>query len=110
MLNLFMFLFLVAYLSPLPFMVIASLTPHDQFLDPNAPILPSKRVKFNYEGKDRIVYQVPTDQGIKHWALYKPSRQSSRVHRSRKSAGGPHPLAGTMAHVESRLRVCANPG
>ena len=65
-LNLFMFLFLLAYLSPLPFMVIASLTPSDQFLDPNAPILPSKRVKFHYEGKDLIVYQVPTENGIKH--------------------------------------------
>ena len=77
LLNLFVLLFLVAYLSPLPFMVISSLTPHDQFLDSNAPILPSKRVKFNYEGKDLIVYQVPTAEGIKHWALYKPSRQSS---------------------------------
>lgn len=89
MLNLFMFLFLVAYLSPLPFMVIASLTPHDQFLDPNAPILPSKRVKFNYEGKDRIVYQVPTDQGIKHWALYKPSRQSSQFIDPENPQAGP---------------------
>lgn len=77
MLNLFMILFLVAYLSPLPFMVIASLTPRDQFLDANAPILPSRRVKFNYGGKDLVVYQVPTVEGIKHWALYKPSRQSS---------------------------------
>ena len=89
MLNLFMFLFLVAYLSPLPFMVIASLTPHDQFLDSNAPILPSKRVKFNYEGKDRIVYQVPTDQGIKHWALYKPSRQSSQFIDPENPQAGP---------------------
>ena len=77
LLNLFVFLFLIAYLSPLPFMIISSLTPHDQFLDSNAPILPSKRVKFHYEGKDLIVYQIPTAQGIKHWALYKPSRQSS---------------------------------
>src|ERR1044071_6325539 len=89
MLNLFMFLFLIAYLSPLPFMVIASLTPHDQFLDPNAPILPSQRVKFNYEGKDRIVYQVPTDQGIKHWALYKPSRQSSQFIDPKNPQAGP---------------------
>src|SRR5215216_898047 len=78
MLNLFMFLFLVAYLSPLPFMVIASLTPRNQFLDGNAPILPSERVKFNYEGKDLIVYEVPTKDGVKQWALYKPSRQSSQ--------------------------------
>ena len=78
LLNLFMILFLVAYLSPLPFMVIASLTPQNQFLDANAPILPSERVKLNYEGKDLIVYNVPTEDGIKHWALYKPSRQSSQ--------------------------------
>jgi multiple sugar transport system permease protein len=77
LLNLFMFLFLLVYLSPLPFMVIASLTPTNQFLDANAPILPSTRVKFNYEGKDLIVYEVPTESGMKHWALYKPSRQYS---------------------------------
>lgn len=77
LLNLFMFLFLLVYLSPLPFMVIASLTPSDQFLDANAPILPSTRVKFNYEGKALIVYEVPTENGVKHWALYKPSRQYS---------------------------------
>jgi len=77
LLNLFMLLFLVVYLSPLSFMVIAALTPSNQFLDANAPILPSRRVTFNYEGKDRIVYQVPTENGVKHWALYKPSRQSS---------------------------------
>lgn len=77
MLNLFMFLFLVAYLSPLPFMVIAALTPSDQFLDANAPILPSARVKFNYDGKDMIVYKVPFEDDERHLALYKPSRQSS---------------------------------
>ncbi len=77
LLNLFMFLFIIAYLSPLPFMVIAALTPSDQFLDANAPILPSARVKFNYEGKDLIVYNVPFEDGDRHLALYKPSRQSS---------------------------------
>src|SRR5215213_11674465 len=77
MLNLFILLFLVAYLSPLPFMMIAALTPRDQFLNPNAPILPSERVTFNYDGKDRIVYEVPTADGVKHWALYKPSRKAS---------------------------------
>lgn len=77
LLNLFMFLFIIAYLSPLPFMVIAALTPNDQFLDANAPILPSTRVKFNYEGKDLIVYNVPFEDGERHLALVKPSRQSS---------------------------------
>jgi multiple sugar transport system permease protein len=77
MLNLFLFLFLLVYLSPLPFMVIAALTPSDQFLDANAPVLPSTRVKFNYGGKDLIVYDVPFEDGNRHLALYKPSRQSS---------------------------------
>lgn len=89
MLNLFMFLFLVAYLSPLPFMVIASVTPRNQFLDANAPILPSERIKFNYEGKDLIVYKVPTADGEKHWALYKPGRQSSEFIDPQNSDAGP---------------------
>jgi multiple sugar transport system permease protein len=89
MLNLFMFLFLVAYLSPLPFMVIASLTPRDQFLDGNAPILPSVRVKFNYEGKDLVVYNVPTEEGERHWALYKPGRRSSEFIDPENPDAGP---------------------
>jgi multiple sugar transport system permease protein len=90
MLNLFMFLFIIAYLSPLPFMVIASLTPKDQFLDANAPILPSARVRFNYNGKDLIVYKVPFKNGERQLALYKPSRQSSDFIDPK------HPEAGTV--------------
>jgi len=89
MLNLFMFLFLVAYLSPLPFMLIASLTPRDQFMDTNAPILPSERMKFNYEGKDLIVYRVPTEDGEKQWALYKPRREFSEFIDPQNPDAGP---------------------
>jgi len=89
LLNLIMFLFLVVYLSPLSFMVIAALTPSNQFLDANAPILPSRRVTFNYEGKDLIVYQVPTAAGVKHWALHKPSRQSSEFIDPENPQAGP---------------------
>jgi len=89
LLNLFMFIFIVAYLSPLPFMVIASLTPENQFLDANAPILPSTRIRFNYEGEDLIVYKVPTDEGEKEWALYKKGRQSSEFIDPNNAAAGP---------------------
>ena len=89
LLNLFMFLFIVAYLSPLTFMVIASFTPRDQFLNPNAPILPSERIKFPYEGKNLIVYQVPTEDGIKNWALYKPARRSSQFIDPQNPDAGP---------------------
>ena len=88
LLNLFIFLFIVAYLSPLPFMVIASLTPREQFLDAKAPILPSERVTFNYGGKDLIIYQVPTDEGVKQWALVKPGRIASQfIDPANPSAG-----------------------
>ena len=89
MLNLFIFLFLIAYLSPLPFMVIASLTPHDQFLDSLAPVLPSEHLTFNYEGKDLVVYKVPVDNEIKYWALYKPTRQSSLFVDPENPTAGP---------------------
>jgi len=78
LLNLFVFMFIFIYLSPLSFMVIASLTPSEQFLDANAPILPSEREKFTYEGRDLIVYNVPTADGEKHWALYKATRLASQ--------------------------------
>ena len=89
LLNLFIFLFIFAYLSPLSFMVISSFTPRDQFLDTYAPILPSEREKLTYEGRDLIIYKVPTGDGVKHWALYKPSRQSSQFIDPENPDAGP---------------------
>src|SRR6185436_3957557 len=50
--------------------------------------LPSARMKINYQGKDLIVYNVPFEQGERHLALFKPSRQSSEfVDPSNPDAG-----------------------
>jgi len=78
LLNLFLFLFIMVYLSPLSVMVISSFTSHQQFLDSHAPILPSESENFTYEGKELTVYSVPTENGVKHWALYKASRVASQ--------------------------------
>jgi multiple sugar transport system permease protein len=75
LLNLFVFMLIVAYLSPLSFMVIAALTPRDQFLDAMAPIWPAERETLNYNGKRLIVYQVPTEAGVQNLALLKPYRK-----------------------------------
>jgi multiple sugar transport system permease protein len=88
-LNLFVFLFLVVYLAPLPFMFIAALTPREQFMDSNAPILPSERLTLPYEGKNLVVYHVPTEDGDKQWALYKPSRKSSLFIDPQNPQAGP---------------------
>jgi multiple sugar transport system permease protein len=101
LLNLFMFLFMLAYLSPLPFMVIASLTPRDQFLNPNAPILPSERVTVNYEGKDRIIYYVPMEDGtVRQLAMYKPSRRSSEFIDPQNLEAGPIKWDGNWRMLE----------
>jgi multiple sugar transport system permease protein len=105
MLNLFLFLFIIAYLSPLPFMVIASLTPQDQFLDANAPILPSRRVKFNYEGKDLVVYKVPTEEGEKQWALYKTGRRSSEFVDPQNPEAGPITWEGQWRSLKAVYRL-----
>jgi multiple sugar transport system permease protein len=102
LLNLFMFLFMVAYLSPLPFMLIAALTPRDQFLNPNAPILPSERVTFNYDGKNRIIYYVPMEDGtVRQLAMYKPSRKSSEFIDPQNPDAGPIKWDGNWRMLDS---------
>ena len=104
LLNLFMLIFIVAYLSPLPFMVIASLTPRDQFLDANAPILPAERVKVNFEGKDLVVYKVPTENGERELALYKPGRQSSEFIDPKKPDAEPIVWEGSWRTLTAAYR------
>ncbi|HLO13662.1 MAG TPA: carbohydrate ABC transporter permease, partial [Anaerolineales bacterium] len=103
-LNLFLFLFLVAYLSPLPFMVISSLTPRTQFFDAKAPILPSEQVTFNYQGEDLIVYKVPIEEGTKTWALYKPGRKSSQFIDPANPSAGPIEWAGQWRTLRAVYR------
>ena len=105
LLNLFMFIFMIAYLSPLPFMVIASLTPRDQFLDANAPVLPSRRVKFNYEGKDLVIYKVPTESGVRELALYQTGRQTSAFIDPENPEAGPLQWEGNWRSLKAVYRL-----
>jgi multiple sugar transport system permease protein len=72
LLNLFIWISLVAYLSPLSYMVITSLKTSAQMRDPNAPILPARAETFHYNGRDLQVYNVPTASGVRQWALAEP--------------------------------------
>ena len=104
LLNLGIFLFILAYLSPLPFMFIASFTPRSQFLDANAPILPSVRETFPYEGKDLIVYKVPTPDGEKNWALFKPGRRTSQFIDPQNPGAGPIAWDGSWRTLKAVYR------
>ena len=69
LLNLLIWLVLVVYLSPLSYMLITSVKSADQLRDSKAPTLPAKVQTFSYKGEDLQVYNVPTEHGIKQWAM-----------------------------------------
>ena len=69
---------LAVYLMPMAYGAITSLKTKAQTSDPGAPILPAKAITFEYEGDDYDVLQVPTDDGMREWALVKKGRRASQ--------------------------------
>jgi multiple sugar transport system permease protein len=79
MLTLFLWIFLLVFLSPLSYMVVTSLRAADEFRDRNAPLYPAARLTYDYNGRTYQLYKVPTPDGVIHdWALVTPSRLSSQ--------------------------------
>jgi multiple sugar transport system permease protein len=76
-LNLFIFMVLAVYLSPLLYMLATSLKEPAQQQDSNAPLYPAINPLYNYNGKIRSIYKVPTKDGMKEWALVTPHRTSA---------------------------------
>lgn len=78
LLNLFILLLLLAYLSPFAYMVVTSLKEKAQLMDTTSPLYPAVAQKFTYQGKAYPVYKVPlTDGTIQEWAQIKRYRTSS---------------------------------
>lgn len=73
-LNLFVFMLLATYLSPLVYMIATSLKEPAQQQDSNAPLYPAVNPLYTYDGRPRTVFKVPTENGIKEWALVNPRR------------------------------------
>src|SRR4051812_12830962 len=70
--NLFVFITLTVYLSPLSYMIVTSLKSHTQLSDGAAPLWPAEAIDYTYEGKIRSVYSVPMPDGsIRQLALIK---------------------------------------
>ncbi len=72
LLNLFIWIAVVAYLSPLSYMLVTSLKTSDQLKDEKAPLLPSEAATYNYKGQSLFIYNVPTSTGMKQLALEDP--------------------------------------
>ncbi len=77
LLNLFIFILLIVYLSPLSYMVITSLKTRTQLQDGTSPIWPGELKTYTYQGKTVPIYQVPTKNGIRELALIEPHQQYS---------------------------------
>ena len=77
--TLFALIMLSLYIMPLVFGVVTSLKSQAQASAPNSPLLPSDIIKFAYEGETYDVYNVPTDEGIKQWALIQRRRRGASV-------------------------------
>jgi multiple sugar transport system permease protein len=75
--TLFAIWLLGVYLMPLGYGVVTSLKSKEQAQDPRGVILPSEPRTFDYEGEAYDVYRVPTDSGVREWALVKPGREAS---------------------------------
>ena len=79
LLTLFIWIFLLVFISPLSYMVVTSLRSADEFRDRTAPLFPAERLTYVYQGTTYQLYKVPTPDGVVHnWALVKPGRTSSQ--------------------------------
>ncbi|MEZ4670705.1 MAG: carbohydrate ABC transporter permease [Anaerolineae bacterium] len=77
--TLFAIMMLMIYLLPFANMALVSVHNQDQLAKTaNSSVLPLGPTNYTYEGKDYPIYEVPTDDGIKQWALVKKGRQDSQ--------------------------------
>jgi multiple sugar transport system permease protein len=70
-------LVMLIFLLPLGYMVATAFKPESQLSAQNAPLFPAKAVTYNYQGKDLPLYNVPTSDGMKQWALVQGFREDS---------------------------------
>jgi multiple sugar transport system permease protein len=72
LLNLFIFILLLVYLSPLSYTIVTSLKTRTQLQDGTSPLWPGELKTYNYQGKDVPIYKVPTADGVRELALVEP--------------------------------------
>lgn len=87
--NLFVVALLLIYLFPVAYMIVTSFMESSQLRDRNAPPYPARQVRFEYEGRERLVYHVPFEDAVRQLALVAPGRTSSQFIDPQASAAGP---------------------
>lgn len=72
-----LFATLVAFIYLLPMGYAVNTAIKQRYNDADAPIWPAAPATYEYEGKIYDLYQVPTEDGIKEWALITKGREQS---------------------------------
>jgi multiple sugar transport system permease protein len=70
-------LFLSAFLVPLAFMASTALKDGSQVSDASAPLWPATPRTFTWQGAELPVFDVPTADGTRQWALVEPHREDA---------------------------------
>lgn len=102
--NLFAFILLIVYLSPMAYMIVTSLKLKTQLLDSGAPIYPADQVMYTYQGVDDPVYEVPTQGGIKDMALVNPHLRYSEFVDPQNPKAGLYHWDGSWRTLKSLYR------
>jgi multiple sugar transport system permease protein len=69
-LNLLILVLLTAYLAPFPYMFVTAIkTPEQVSAGVMAPLYPASYLKYAHQGREYPVMQVPTEGGVRQWAL-----------------------------------------
>jgi len=91
---------LAAFLSPLLRVVLTAISTTDQITEPGAPLWPARPTTFIHEGEEYDLYQVPTEEGVKEWALFKPGRRESQFLDPNNLEAGPITWQGSWRTLE----------
>src|SRR5689334_22681503 len=68
---------LAAFLSPLVRVTLTALKTDEQVTELGAPLWPAKPRTFTFEGETYEVFRVPTEAGVREWALVRKGRLAS---------------------------------
>ena len=68
---------MLIFLMPLGYMVMTAFKDDTQLSAQHAPLWPAKASTYNYQGKELPLYNVPTADGTRQWALVKGYREDS---------------------------------
>ncbi len=68
---------MVVFLMPLGYMLATAFKEDSQLSEQKAPLWPAQKATYNYQGKELPLYNVPTSEGVKQWALVKGYREDS---------------------------------